>query len=127
MAITKAEAKQRRWVKQRIGYLESDNARIVKSIHQRLSDLEVLLLSPTKTPAYAVYEVDGLADAGLPEPKFGSSLVDCPQCRELLKSRCIRPKIELGCRSSRRGGASPLEPWRGRKRPPTPRLSGASH
>lgn len=47
VALTKAEIRQRRWVKQRISYIESDNARIIKLLSDRISDLEFLLTSPS--------------------------------------------------------------------------------
>jgi len=47
MALTKAELRQRRWVKQRISYLESDNGRIIKLLSDRVSDLENLLRAPS--------------------------------------------------------------------------------
>ncbi len=44
MALSKELLRQRRWVKQRIAYLESDSARIVKLLSDRVSELESLLL-----------------------------------------------------------------------------------
>ncbi len=44
MALTKNEIRQRRWVKQRIAYLESDVARMQEIIAKRLSVLEHLLV-----------------------------------------------------------------------------------
>ncbi len=44
IALTKAEIKQQRWVKQRISYLESDVARWQEIIAKRLSVLEHLLI-----------------------------------------------------------------------------------
>ncbi len=50
IALTKAEARQRRWVKQRIAYLEDDVARWQSIIAKWLSVLEHLLVRdlPTK-------------------------------------------------------------------------------
>ncbi len=44
MALTKAEARQQRWVKQRLAYLESDVVRWQEIIAKRLSVLEHLLV-----------------------------------------------------------------------------------
>ncbi len=44
ISLTKAEIRQRRWVKQRISYLESDVARMQEIIAKRLSVLEHLLV-----------------------------------------------------------------------------------
>ncbi len=44
MALTKNEIRQRRWVKQRISYLESDVRRMQEIISKRLSVLEHLLV-----------------------------------------------------------------------------------
>lgn len=46
IALTKAEIRQRRWVKQRIAYLEDDVARWQEIIAKRLSVLEALLRRP---------------------------------------------------------------------------------
>lgn len=44
ISLTKAEIRQRRWVKQRISYLEDDVARMNEIVRKRLSVLEHLLV-----------------------------------------------------------------------------------
>ena len=86
MALTRNEVRQRRWVKTRIGYLESDNARIVKSLSDRISALEDLLVNPTRSTPL----VDGdpvVQDVGLTAPErsedaLPAELVDCDGCQK---------------------------------------------
>ncbi len=77
VALTKVEIRQRRWVKQRISYLESDNARIVKLLSDRISSLEELLIIPTRVPAYS----DGVVGVQEPSPDTErSEVVSCSIC-----------------------------------------------
>ncbi len=78
MTLTKAETRQRRWVKTRIGYLESDNARIVKLLSDRISSLEDLLLR-NHDPSWQPSQTESEYATGDPGAER-SEVVSCSKC-----------------------------------------------
>ncbi len=88
MALTKAEIRQRRWVKTRIGYLESDNARIIKLLSDRISELEHLLLRshdpswpPIDPGSDLVVQDTELTGSEQSEGRLPPELMECDACQ----------------------------------------------